>query len=541
MAPSARQAIACILFTLVAAISSQSQVTPAKTASASIRGKVTLKNKGLPGIVVIARDPNYRMGRSNYRGTTDQAGDYQITNLPPGTYQVAPASPGLVLESDLAPKSLVLDANDNVEDVNFPMARGGVITGKITDADGRPVIEEQVFLQPVDGPFAHATYFNGGVVTDDRGVYRAFGLRGGQYKVFVGQENTRLPGGPRIYRQTFYPSVTDGAKATLIEVTEGSEAGDVDIVMGRPVTAFKVVGRIVDSETGKPLPNIMYGIHQSVGEGGGSSTSGATSNANGEFRFDGVMPGKYSVFIVPEQNANIRAEWVTFEVSDRDVTGLVIKAVKASSVSGVVVLEGADDPSTIAKLTNLYIHAILLRREAQFQGGSSAPVGADGSFKINGLSPGVVNLAISSRSSSDPKRLSLLRIERDGVPQPTGVTIKDGEHVTGLRLIVKSLTASIRGQVKIEDGELPVSSRMSIWVQLVADTRSSYSITRMNSSPQIDSRGRFLIEGLDAGTYEINIAIFENGRYDTSRIFKQEVTVAENSVSEVTVMVKLKP
>lgn len=542
MVSSARQAIACVLFIFIVAVSSQAQVTPAKNDTAGVSGKVTRKNKGVPGIVVAAKDPSYRYGRPNYRATTDQSGNYRISNMAPGTYQIAPISPGWVSENELFQKSLVIEDGDHVEDINFSLVRGGVITGKVTDADGKPVVEEPILLQTVEGAYAATTSMFGGVITDDRGIYRAFGLRQGKYQVSVGQGENQFPGGLRPYRQTFYPSVTDSAKAILIEVTEGSEVSDVDIVLGRPITAFKVTGKIVDSETGKPVPNLRYGIHLSRGDGGGSTTSGASSNANGEFRFDRLMPGKYSVFIAPEQNTEVRADWVPFEVTDHDISGLVVKTVRASSVSGVVAFEGVEDPSAIAKLGNLYVHAMIERLEAQFQGGSSVQIGPDGSFKINGLSPGVAHFGFASRTLDGiSKQLALVRIERDGIPQPNSVNIKDGEQITGLRLVIKALTGSIRGQVKVEDGELPENARMSIWLQLLDDTRSTYRGANVNSGPQIDSRGRFVIDGVAGGTYEINIAIFEPGRVDTSRIFKQQVTVADNAVSEVTVSIKLKP
>jgi len=540
MVLSACQAIACVLFIFISAVCAQPQVAPSKTAT--ISGKVTLKNKGVAGIVVAARhEDSSGLDRSHYRATTDQTGKYRITNVLPGTYQIVPFGPGLVFEDGLFQKSLVLEEGDNVEDVNFSMARGGVITGKITDADGRPMVEEQVLLQPVDGPYAQTTYYNFGIVTDDRGVYRAFGIHAGKYKVYVGQGNNRIPGSRRVHRQTFYPSVTDAARATIVEVTEGGEATDIDIVMGRPYTAFKVTGKIVDSETGKPVPQVRYGISVVSGELMGHSSSGAASNANGEFKFEGVMPGKYSVLIWTEQNTEMRADPVPFEVVDRDVTGLVVKTVKGSSVSGVVVIEGVDDPPAMAKMGSLFVHAGYERRAIDFAGSFFGEVRPDGSFRISGLSPGVLNFAFSTHGPGLNTPLALVRIERDGIIQPSGVSIKDGEELTGLRLIVKTLNATIRGQVKVEDGELPANARMSIWLQPLEESGSSYRVTRRDSSPQIDSRGRFLIEGLAGGTYEISIAVFEEGRYDRSQIFKQQVTVADNSVSDVTVKIKLKP
>ncbi len=538
MIPSARQAIACVLFIFIGAICAQSQVTPAKTAT--ISGKVSFKNKGLAGIVVAARVSNSSgLDRSRYRATTDQSGNYRITNLPTGTFQVGPIAPGLVQDKALFEKSVVIEEGDNVEDVNFALVRGGVITGKITDADGKPMVEQQISLQAEDRQYVRAPSFAGMVMTDDRGVYRAFGLRPGKYKVFVGQDDNHLTGyGP--YQQTFYPSVTDPAKAIVVEVTEGSEADDIDIVMGRPFTAFKVTGRIVDGETGKPVPNISYGIYARTNEGSSESSSGETSNANGEFRFEGVMPGKYSVYIEPQQNSDMRAEPIPFEVVDHDVTGLVIKTIRASSISGVVIMEGTEDPAAVAKIGNLWVHAMSEHREDQVQPGSVGQVGPDGTFTVRGLSPGVIHFGLGVRNRAN-KPLMLVRVERDGILQPSGVSVKDGEQLTGLRLIIKMLTATIRGQVKVEDGELPANMHMSIWLQPLGESRPSFRVMSTNSSPQIDSRGRFLIEGIAAGTYEINIGVFESDRFDTNRVFKQQVTVADNSVSEVTVMIKLKP
>ena len=127
MVPSARQAIACVLLIFIAAVCSQSQVAPAKTAT--ISGKVTFKSKGLAGIVVAARYvTNTGRDRSRLRATTDETGKYRITNVPRGTYQVVSVAPGLVQEDALLQKSVVIEEGDNVEDVNFSMVRGGVIT-----------------------------------------------------------------------------------------------------------------------------------------------------------------------------------------------------------------------------------------------------------------------------------------------------------------------------------------------------------------------------------------------------------------------------
>jgi Carboxypeptidase regulatory-like domain len=542
MVSSTRLIVAAVLLIFSAAVSSSSQTTPEKAATASISGKVKIKDKAVAGVVVFAQEQNPRGWRSsNYRSTTDQSGNYRITNLPAGTYSIRPAAPSFALEDYVTNNAVVVVEGETVEDINFSMAPGGVITGKISDADGKPLINEYVTILPVDpGTFVGAR-FEGLLNTDDRGIYRAFGLRPGKYKVSVGQ-NESLPGDSSrsFYRQTFYPSVSDIAKATVIEVTEGSETANIDIIPGRPVTTFKVSGRILDAETESPLVHIRIGVFQGNAEsGGGASRIGPNfTNANGEFRLENVLPGKYVVFIVPE-DSGVRGDSVSFEVVDRDVTDLVVQAGKATTVTGVVVFEGGEESKSGFKINDLHINAWAEGGGQRFSGFSQL-VKPDGTFKLADLRKGKVHFSFASPTRNDFRQLQLVRIERDGVIQPGGLILKDGEQVTGVRLVVKLLTGAIHGQIKVEGDDLP-ASRISVWLTYLDDARQGEQFSMGNSSPQLDSRKRFVVEGLAAGTYEVNVAVFDPGRQDTSKVIKQQVTVADNAVSDVTITIKSKP
>ena len=538
-----RQAIACVLLIFAAVVLASSQAKIEKLANASVSGKVTLKNKAVVGVRVFAEEQNPKFGtRSGYRATTDQNGNYKITNLPAGTYFVRPLAPSFTLEDEFTSNIIVINESEAVEDINFALVPAGVITGKISDADGRPLIEEPVTIFPSDTASVEGGVYDGDLRTDDRGIYRAFGLRPGKYFVSVGR-NESLPGESRpSYRQTFYPSVTEFQKATVLEVTEGSETKNVDIVVGRVVSTFKVSGRVIDAETGKPLVNIKYGVYQQRGESGGSSMVGRNvTNADGEFRLENVVAGKYVVFIVSEESG-VREDSVSFEVVDRDVSDLVINAGRAASVSGVVAFENADGSASTRKFTDMFIHA-WVESEQQFYGGGSRthPVNPDGSFNIPGLRKGTVHFDFVSRLRNDYKPIEVMRIERDGVVLPGGLILKDAERVTGLRLVVKYLTGSIRGQIKVEGDEVIPSQRLSVWITRIEPDRAEPVYSNGNSMPQVDSRKRFAVDGLAAGTYVVNVAVFEPNRPDSQKIFKQEVTVTDNAVSEVTITIKTKP
>ena len=148
MVSSGRQAIARILLIFCIAVYSQAQTNPPKEPTASISGKVTIKGKGAPGITVIASDPNYYnpWGRQRYRATTDPSGNYTISNLAAGKYRVEPRALAFAVENEQGASILSIADGETIEDVNFVLMRGGVITGKITDSDGQPVVEVPVTL-----------------------------------------------------------------------------------------------------------------------------------------------------------------------------------------------------------------------------------------------------------------------------------------------------------------------------------------------------------------------------------------------------------
>src|SRR5205823_4468680 len=118
-----------------------------------------------------------------------------------------------------------------------------------------PIVEEAINLLSADYP--RSGYANNlpGFQTDDRGIYRIFGIRPGRYKVSIGEENIGIHRGLGTERSmpiTFYPDASDAAKATVIEIGEGTEANRIDITIGHTIEDFAVSGRVVDGETGKP-------------------------------------------------------------------------------------------------------------------------------------------------------------------------------------------------------------------------------------------------------------------------------------------------
>ncbi|MGZ8846469.1 MAG: MSCRAMM family protein [Pyrinomonadaceae bacterium] len=521
--------------------------TSKKTPTNSVSGRVTIRGKGAPGIVVGIRSSDFsQQPPPAVKATTDQDGSYQITNIPPGNYQVSPMAPAFVnpdlVFSRARGKTLLLAEGEDVQDIDFSLVRGGVITGKVTDADGRPVIEERLTIVPEDQANTRGQMFppviSGGFLTDDRGIYRIYGIPVGRYKISVGlaEEDSYSPVrfGRVAYKRTFYPDVTDPNDAKVIEVTEGTEATNIDITVGRNLPSFAASGTVVDGETGQPVMGLRFGLRRMVNDREAGVVLGifTASNSQGEFRLENVTPGKYAVFIAPQAGSEVRAEAVFFEVIDQDVTGLLLKTVKGLSLTGTVALDGTYDKSVFAKLAQLRLRAYV-RSESLSGSGQESPINTDGSFRIGGLPAGSANFALTAQDGRPPVSFAILRVERDGVIQPRGVEIKAGEQVSGVKIVVSYGTGSIRGEVKLENGPLPPGWRVVVWIKKLGDTESNFR------PYNLDSRGHFLMEGVAAGNYELNVTANIPGRRAPPSA-KQPISVTEGTVSDVVIVLDLK-
>jgi protocatechuate 3,4-dioxygenase beta subunit len=535
MASSTRQAIACIIVIIGAAVFARAQSVPVKEATSSISGKVTVKGKGAPGIVVGLRsnEQSYRPQSVTYRAVTDADGEYRIANVPAGNYQLMAVAPAFVSPEIFGSKSLIVDKGETIEHVDFSLVRGGVITGKVLDSDGRPAIEEEVFAVP--SQLGERSYNVPTARTDDRGVYRIFGMAAGSYKVAAGRdESSFFPEQSRAaYKRTYHPSVVDLAQATVIEVTEGSEATNIDITLSRPLTTYSASGRVVDSETGQPLPNLGYGLTYFADSNSTSSwNNGAVTNARGEFSYRALLPGKYEVALRPGPNTDWRVEPLRFEVIDQNVTGLVVKAKRGASISGVVVLEGTDDKAVREQLSRSGLTASIAGAASERSWFNGMSLSRDGSFHMGGLQSGVATFVFPSGS-----RFRVARVEHEGVIQSRGIELKEGQQISGVRVVINYGNASIRGVIELENGVRPENGRFFVNVRKREEDGRNTHISE--TSAQVDARGQFVMEGLMPGDYEVQAGLYIPGPKPTVIDKTQALIVTAGAATNIVVKLDL--
>ena len=161
---------------------------------------------------------------------------------------------------------------------------------------------------------------------------------------------------------------------------------------------------------------------------------------------------------------------------------------------------------------------------------SSNPVKvtSDGSFRLEGLPPEIVNLEVGSSVGARPPLL--LRIERDGFAIRNSIEVRPGATITGVRLVLTDKTGTIRGQINFTGGGLPEGLQLIAFVH--QDKDSSYS--RYNETVVVDKKGRFVIEGLADGEYWVILNKRKEDGSSASSAGSQRVQVARGVETQVT-------
>ena len=287
----------CRLIVLALLLSASLSVSAQSSQTGTITGRVVNESgQPLPNARVTVQAIG-SLERSQ-DAITDREGKFQISDLDPLSYRVFAGLSTYTTLTDLDAWSTSYRVGDSVKVV---LTKGGVITGTVTTQTGEPVIGVRVFARRINTESSHVSGFLSPYPmerkTDDRGVYRIYGLATGTYVVWAGGSS-----GWSLEADAFDSDVPTYSPASTrdtageISVRAGQETTNVDITYrGEP-------GRIVSgsarrSETGEPA---QIGISLIAVGKSKSEWNLSTSQEPGSkgFMFRGVDDGDYDVMAV---------------------------------------------------------------------------------------------------------------------------------------------------------------------------------------------------------------------------------------------------
>ncbi len=166
--------------------------------------------------------------------STNQAGEYRVTGLPPGDYEAFPQLPdnlGAVSNRDkrdnfgrFTGREPVTLADQSCAEISFSVQFSGMVSGKVVDAVGEPANQIQVNLVAFgDGNKEWWTW------TDKEGHYEFQMVQPGSY--LLGFNLKWAPDKDDPYPKTFYPGVKTRWEASLISVSEGENLKGYDMTL----------------------------------------------------------------------------------------------------------------------------------------------------------------------------------------------------------------------------------------------------------------------------------------------------------------------
>ncbi len=219
------------------------------------------------------------------------------------------------------------------------------------DADGDPAPNNEVILWGQSRRFGKTSKGHWAETnTNQAGEYRFIGLSSGTYYVSAtagtwGYSARQLPvdSSGKVTKvhdlTTFYPAGLSLADAQGITIESGQEQSGIDIRIQRGRT-LSVKGRIAGM-SGSPS---KYSLSATIEEGIGWTSEAGKILPNGDFELAELPPGKHRLMLLDHGANGLQTVGkAEVDLTDQDVTGVVINPFKPAQVRVRVVLEGEED------------------------------------------------------------------------------------------------------------------------------------------------------------------------------------------------------
>jgi len=357
-------------------------------------------------------------------------------------------------------------------------------------------------------------------VTDDRGVYRFYGLAPGAYVVLtrggmLGSPISAYEG----YAPTYHPS-SPRETAAEITVNIGDEAKGVDIRY-RGERGYTVSGKVISATPAAPNAGTSVAIYNaSTGFQAGTASIRSGDIQNG-FAIVGLTDGEYE--IIARRAGAESDEYFTspprlVTVKGADVGGVELRLEPLASVSGKVVVEaspGVCESEHKPRLDEIFVTArrdtpppaLILLRPYQY-GGS---MNDWGDFTINNLDPS--RYFIIARPQNEnwyAKSIALPAgaARRSSVGSAPGINVgrnglalKSGDRLTGLIVTISNGAASLRGRLATENEGSLLPARMIVHL-VPAETASADDVLRY-AEVVAGKDGAFEFKNLGPGKYRL--------------------------------------
>jgi len=259
--------------------------------AAGIEGRIVEDHTGNPLASVEVRIAKIGQRTLAADVETDSSGQFRATGLSEGEYQIEASKPNFI--------GATVNVSGLPGPMNIRLVRCAVITGRVVDAQGQPVIGASIYAlpKPASGPLLPYAQPQDGSFTrvNARGEYRLHGLPPGEYAVSASygastsvfgssggaEVRADLGSGVQVYPTAQHPR--------FFTVAGGEVYRNIDFAIV-PGGLHNLSGRVV-----LPDPKAHFWLALIAGDEPGLATAVAQTTAEGGFRFEGVPDGSYTL------------------------------------------------------------------------------------------------------------------------------------------------------------------------------------------------------------------------------------------------------
>ncbi|MCR4376009.1 MAG: carboxypeptidase regulatory-like domain-containing protein [Acidobacteria bacterium] len=511
-------------------------------ATGLIAGTVIAGGNGQPvdGATVILSGMELRVTRS---ALTDDSGVFSFPALPAGTYTLRASKTGHVNATfgqkapGRAGTPIVLAQGQQLKDLSLEVPKGGVISGAIYDDKNRPSVSTAVRVMRWTMQSGERALVAAGTAnTDDRGIYRVFGLTPGEYIVSATARNSattlinaqitstgqvimpqvNMPmreasaAGPVLgYAAVYFPGTTQPGMARVVAVGASEEQLGVDFQLQR-VPLSRVTGLTL-APAGVAVTNVQLRLIDRLAAGPGTPQMAARSTREGTFTFPAVPPGQYQLVAtlsvaVPRpagagglsSGSTARRLWAQadVQVDAGYAPSITLSLQDGMTVSGALAFDGA---APLPPQLNRVRLTLAPHGQAMTSRGLSAITAiaeANGRFTFTGVTPGQYRIRASGAPGWTLK--TAIADGRDALDY--WVEVKPGENVANVSVGFGDTSTDLKGRLQSAFGQPTADYTVIIFP---ADPRYWVPLARRMRSTRPSTDGAFAFNGLPAGEYRL--------------------------------------
>jgi hypothetical protein len=446
---------------------------------------------------------------SSYTTKSDADGKFGMKEIEPGHYRLAANRNGYVngiygVTSPGRPGTTIsLEKQQHATGLVLKLTPHGVITGRIVDEDGEPVVNAHVSLSSYHYDRGHKqlTPSGGGAGTNDLGEYRIFGVAPGKYYLSVAPNSDipidaidRSPTGAasEAYVALYYPGTPDASAAAQLEVAPGGQLRGIDMRLTKTRTVH-VKGHVTHAMSGRPGIQLFLSPRNFGGSYGPYRQTRA--DAAGNFDIPGVVAGAYTLTASGSEGNVPDQARVPIDVGSGDVEGLNLVIGPGVTIKGHMQAEGNEEGAAV-DVRSVQITMVPREQTVLYFGVSPGKPDEAGMFEIRNVPAGGYTFFLWDLPEG--AYVKSIRSERSDLLD-AGLDLTGGAAPDQVEIVVSPKAAAVSGTVQNPKTGNAFPGATVVLVPQDAGRRDQVTFFKTTTS---DQNGAFQLKGVTPGAYK---------------------------------------